>query len=160
MDEPRRDGLAREFGAPVVQSGEEIGGDGFPRLDFHGVKGVGRGFDEGIDFVALLVAEKVEGRLDALIRLRLEEFGHDPIFEQGSTLGMGIDMGGSAHADEPSGQSEIAKVKLGRFDEAFVEVGEPRTDEEYEMAGLEDGKPGLGGDAGNASVRRERGDIE
>jgi hypothetical protein len=54
----------------------------------------------------------------------------------------------------------IAEVELGRFDQAIVEVGEPWTDEEDEVAGLQDGEPGLGGDSGDAGVGCERRDVE
>ena len=160
MDEPRGDRLAGELGAPVVEAGEEVGRDGLAGFDFHGVEGIRSGFDEGVDFVAFFVAEEMEGGLEAVIRLRLEELGHDPVFKQGTALGVDADVVGSAHADEPGSEPGIAEVELGRLDEAFVQVGEPRTDEENEVAGLEHGQPGLGGDAGDAGVRRKRGDVE
>ncbi len=160
MDEPWGESLAGELGAPVVETGEEVGGDGFAGFDFHGLEGVWPGFDEGVDFVPFLVAEEMEGGLEATVGLGLEEFGHDPVFKQGTALGVGADVAGIAHAEEPGGEAGIAEVELGGLDEALVEIGEPGADEEHEMAGLEDGEPGLGGDAGDAGVRRERGDIE
>ena len=73
MDQPGGEGLAAESGAPVVEAGEEVGGDCLAGFDLHAVVGVGRGFDEGVDFVALLVAEEMEGGLDAAVGLGLEE---------------------------------------------------------------------------------------
>lgn len=45
-------------------------------------------------------------------------------------------MGGSPHAEKPGGETGIAEVEFWGFDQALVEIGEPRADEEYEMAGL------------------------
>ena len=160
VDEPRGDRLAGELGAPVVEAGKEVGRDGLAGFDFHGVEGIRSGFDEGVDFVAFFVSEEMEGGLEAVIGLRLEDLGHDPVFKQGTALGVDAEVVGSAHADEPGSEPGIAEVELGRFDEALVEIGEPRADQKHQMAGLEYGQPGLGGDAGDAGVRRERGDVE
>ena len=81
MDEPGYHGRTSELGAPEVETAEEIGSDGFPRLDFHRMKRSRAGFDESIDFVALFVPEEIEGRLSAEVRLRLEQFGYGPVFE-------------------------------------------------------------------------------
>ncbi len=89
VDEPRRDGPGGEFFSPEVETCEEIGGDGYAGFDLDGVEGTGCGFDEGIDFMAFLVAEKMEGRLEAVVDLRLEQLGHNPVFEQGTALGVG-----------------------------------------------------------------------
>lgn len=88
VDQPGRDGLAGQLGAPVVEAREEVGCDGLTGLDFDGMEGVRCGFDEGVDFVAFLVAEKVQGGFESVMGLRLEEFGHHPVFEQGASLGM------------------------------------------------------------------------
>ena len=47
VDQPGRDGLAGQFGAPVVEAREEVGCDGLAGLDFDGMDGVRGGFDEG-----------------------------------------------------------------------------------------------------------------
>ena len=75
VDEPRGDRLPGELGAPVIEAGKEVGCDGLAGFDFHGVEGIRSGFDEGVDFVAFLVTEEMEGGLEAVIRLRLEEPG-------------------------------------------------------------------------------------
>ena len=160
MDEPRGDGLAGELGAPVVETGKEVGGNGLAGFDFHGVEGIRSGFDEGVDFVAFFVTEEVEGGFETVICLRLAELGHDPVFKQGTALGVGADVCGGAHADEPGSEPGIAEVELGRLDESLVEAGEPRAHQKHQVAGLEHGEPRLGGDAGDAGVRRERGDVE
>ena len=92
VDQPGRDGLAGQLGAPVVEAREEVGCDGLTGLDFDGMEGVRGGFDEGVDFVTLLVAKKVQGGLESVIGLRLEKFGHHPVFEQGPSLGMKRDL--------------------------------------------------------------------
>ena len=46
MDEPWGDGSGGEFVPPVVETGEEVGGDGFAGFDFDRVEGVGCGFDK------------------------------------------------------------------------------------------------------------------
>ena len=160
VNEPWGDRLLGELGAPVIEAGKEVGRDGLAGFDFHGVECIWSGFDEGVDFVAFLVTEEMEGGLEAVIRLRLEELCHDPVFKQGTALGVDADVVGSAHADEPGSKPGIAKVELGRLDEALVEVGEPWAHQKHQMAGLEHRQPGLGGDAGDAGVRRERGDVE
>lgn len=72
VDEPWSERLAGELGAPVVETGEKVRGDGFPGFDFDGLEGIGSGLDESVDFVAFLVAEKVKRGLDASVGLGFE----------------------------------------------------------------------------------------
>lgn len=159
VDEPWGNLLPGELGAPVIEAGEEVRGDGFPGFDFDGLEGVGSGFDEGVDFVAFLVAEKVKRGLDASVGLGFEQLGHDPIFKKGSALWMSGDVAGVADADKPRGEAGIAEVEFRGLDEPLVEIGEPRLDQENQVAGLEDREPGLGGDASDAGIRCEGVDV-
>jgi len=61
VDEPRGDGLLGEFFAPEIEAFEKVGGDGFAGFDLDGMEGIWTCLDEGIDLVAFLVAEKMEG---------------------------------------------------------------------------------------------------
>ena len=88
-----------------------------------------------------------------------EGFGDDPVLEEGAALGVGGEVVGSSHSEEPGGEARVGEVEFGRFDQALGGVGEPRTDEEEEMARFQDGKPGFGGDLGDAGIGSERGDI-
>lgn len=87
-----------ELGAPVVESIKEVGGDGLAGFDFHCLKGVWPSFDEGIDFMPLLVAEEMKTGLDAPVGLGFEEFSHHPVFKQGSALRVGSDVADIPHA--------------------------------------------------------------
>lgn len=60
-----------ELGAPEIEAREKVGGDGFTRLDFDGLEGVGTGFDESVDFVAFLVAKEMKCGFDAAVGLAL-----------------------------------------------------------------------------------------
>ena len=137
VDEPGGEGLPGELGTPVIETAEEIGGDGFAGLDFDCLEGVRRGFDEGIDFVAFLVAEEVERGLDAAVGLGLEEFCHDPIFKQGTALGVGADVAGVAHTEEPSGKAGIAEVELGSLDELEL-AGPYKNEAAHPAVGIDD----------------------
>lgn len=137
-----------------------IGGNGFTGFDFYRLKCVGTGFYQGVDFVAFLVAQEMEGWLDAPVFLRFEEFDHDPVFKQGSSLRMGADVSGSTHTEKPGGKAGFTEIELGGLDKAFVEIGKLGTDEKYKVTGLEHGQLGLRSDAGDAGVRRERRDVE
>jgi hypothetical protein len=71
----KRDGCIVERrlkAAPIVEAREKIRGDGFPGFDFDGLKGLGSGFDEGVDFVAFLVAEEMKRGFDASVGLGFE----------------------------------------------------------------------------------------
>jgi hypothetical protein len=160
VDEPWGNRLAGELGAPVIEAGEKVRGDGFPGFDFDGLEGVGSGFDEGVDFVAFLVAEKVKRGLDASVGLGFEQLGHDPIFEKGSALWMSGDVAGGADAYKPRGEAGITEIEFRGLDEALVEIGEPWLDQENQVAGLEDREPGLGGDASDAGIRCEGVDVD
>jgi len=43
------------------RAGKEVGRDCLAGFDFHGVECIWSSFDEGVDFVALLVTEEMEG---------------------------------------------------------------------------------------------------
>jgi len=159
MDEPGGDGLLGEFFAPEIEAFEEVGGDGFAGFDLDGVEGVRGCLDEGIDLVAFLVAEEVEGGLGSVVGLGFEQLGHDPVLEECATLGMGGEVSGPPHSKQPSGQARVGEVELGRFDQALGGVGEPRADEQNEVAGFEDGQPGFRSDPGDACIGGERGDV-
>ena len=159
VDEPWSERLAGELGAPVVETGEKVRGDGFPGFDFDGLEGVGSGFNEGVDFVAFLVAEKVKRGLDASVGLGFEQLGHDPIFKKGSALWMSGDVAGVADAYKPRGEARIAEVEFRGLDETLVEIGEPGLDQENQVAGLEDGEPRLCGDASDPGIRCKGVDV-
>ena len=116
-------------------------------------RGVGAGFDEGVDFVALLVAQEVEGRLAAAIGLGFEEFGNHPVFKEGAAWWMGGEMRRGADSEKPGGESGIAEVEFGSFDEALRGVGKPGANEEDEVAGLQHREPRVSGDPGDAGIR-------
>jgi len=130
VDEPWGEGLAGEFAAPVIEAGEKVRGDGLAGFDFDGLEGIGGGFDEGVDFVAFLVAEEMKRGFNASIGLGFEQFGHDPIFKKGTALWMGGDVAGVADSDKPRGEAGITEVEFRGLDETLVEIGEPWLDQE------------------------------
>lgn len=59
MNEPCGDGFLRKFFAPVIEAFKKIGSDGFSGFDLDGMKSIWSRLDEDVNFMTLLVAEKM-----------------------------------------------------------------------------------------------------
>jgi hypothetical protein len=149
----------QELRPPEVEAFEGIGGDGLAGFGFDGVEHIAA-FDDGVDFMALLVAEEADGGHAAGVGGRFGEFRHHPVFKNGTPERMGAEVLDGADADEPGGKAGVSEEDFGGLDEAFRDVGEMRAGKKNNEPGLEHGQPRLCGGAADAGVRGERRDID
>jgi len=94
-----------------------------------------------------------------VVGLGFEQLGYDPVLEECATLGVSGEMAWLSCSEQPGGQAHVGKVHFGCFDQAFGGVGEPRADEQNQMAGFQDGQPRFRGNPGNAGIGGERCDV-
>jgi hypothetical protein len=69
-------------------------------------------------------------------------------------------VGWLTDADQPGGQTRVAKVELRGLQEALGEIGEPGLDPEDQVAGLEDGEPRIGRHPRDPGIGGERRDVD
>lgn len=92
--------------------------------------------DDGIDCMTFLITKEADRVYTFGMGRHFCEFGHQPIFEDGSAQRMGAKVLGGVNADEPSGKAEVGEVDFGSLDEAFLNLGEMGTGEKNDEAGL------------------------
>ena len=160
IDQPWLEAVTRQLLAPEIEAVKKVGCHGAAGLDLDDVALARFRFDEGIDFVSLLVAKEMEIRTEAMVEAGLEEFRHGPVLEEGAAQRMGAQMGRLTNAHQPSGESGITEVEFGGFDQPLGEIGEPGRYPEDEVAGLQDRQPGFGGQPGDSGVGGEGGDVD
>jgi len=159
IDQPGAGGFAGlEFRSPEVEAFEGIGWHSLAGFRLNGVKDVAV-FDDGVNFMAFLVAEEADGGHTAGMSCSFGEFGHQPVFEDGTAQRVAAQVLGAVDADEPGGKAGVGEIDLGSLDEALGDVGEVGTGEKDEEACLEHRQPRLGGGAADAGIRGERGEV-
>ena len=86
IDEPGAGGFAGlEFRPPEVEAFEGIEWNGLAGFRLDGMQDVAA-LDDGVDFMAFLVAEEADGGHATGMSRRFGEFGHQPVFENGQRL--------------------------------------------------------------------------
>ena len=69
-------------------------------------------------------------------------------------------LAGIADAQQPGGEAGVIEVQLGGLDETLVEIPVMRAQQEQQVAGLQNRKPGARGGVGDAAIRGQRGKVE
>ena len=119
IDQPRAGGFAGlEFRSPEIEVFEGIGWNGLAGFRLDGVLDVAA-LDDGVDFMAFIVAEEGHGWHAAGMGRRFGEFGHQPVFEDGPAQRMAMKVLDGVDADEPCGEAGVGEVDVGCLDEAF-----------------------------------------
>ena len=136
-----------EEGGEGVEVFGEGGVEGARAFDFDG-DGDGRAGIEDIDLKPFGVAGKIEIGFASRVGAGFEKFGDDEILEEIATEGVAGELCRGFDAQKPSGEADIGEVKLGGFDEALADIGEPGGETEDDKRGFCDGEPlGDGGSA-------------
>lgn len=149
-----------ELGSPEIKVVEEIFGDRTTGLDLDTNQSPRGNFDQGINLVTFLIAKKMELRTETSVKTCLQKLGDGPVLEKCTSKRMGIQMRRLADTNQPGSEAGITEIKFRALDEAFGEIGKPRTYEVDQVTGLQHREPRIRGQAIDSGIRRQGGDID
>lgn len=143
----------------LVESVEEVGGNGLCGFDLHGDAPCAHVQHE-IYLQSAGIPPEIEGWPLTVVQEELLDLVEDEVLKNGSPQGMDPHIFSLPYAQQVTEESAVHKIELGTLDETLGEIFIKRRQEIQHITGSQDGDPSSGLDVGHPAIGPEGGGVQ